>query len=421
VARRHLTLLTLMLTGSALSGAVHADPLTLDEAALDGERLEPGLYPSAPMPEGFAVPPEPAHPPVEIDWSLGLKGSYTASTSGNSLVTTLTPAFTATHQGVRTDLVLDGSADLTRGTDGTLGVTAADLDLSATTMLDRDTRLTGTASIGLTQDLPGTPGLNPVITAPAAVYSSSLGGGLTRRFGQFNIGVTGNLERMLYGPTTRTDTGVTDNSGENVWQGDTTLRLGLEATPFIEVFGEASLGRDWFDQASAAGIRSDATSRALRAGIVGNWNGIWSASASLGLGQHDFDDASLSDITTRLYDASLTYTPDSTVSLSASLSTEVTPTGADATGTARVAHTVAASASYTVNSWLRLRASANWSQSLLEGSGESENRHGLGAGADYKINSRTALSADYGYAHSDNSATGTLDSHTVSLGVTVKR
>lgn len=421
MTRRTWTLASLILAGSTLAGPVLAEPLIIDEAALDAERLAPGLYPSAPMPEGFEVPPEPSHPPVEIDWSIGLKGSFTSASDGNVFITTLNPAFSASHQGVRTDLKLDGSAVVARAGDGGMGVTSLDLDFGTETRLDRDTTVTGTASLGLSQDLPATPGLSPLITSPAAVVTGSLGGGLDRRFGQFNLGIKGSLERTLYGPTTRTDTGVTDNSSQNVWQADTSLRLGLQATPIFEVFGEASLGRDWFDSAPISGNKADATSRALRAGIAADWNGIWSASASVGIGHHDFDAAGLGDITTRLYDASLTYSPDSTINLKAALSTTVTPTGSDTAGTAKVAHVASADLDYTVNSWLRLRASADWGYSWLEGSSETERSHGLGAGADYKLNSHTAVSADYGYAHRDNSTSGVFDSHTVSLGVTVKR
>ena len=421
MTRRTWTLLSLLLAGSTLAGPVLAEPLIIDEAALDSERLAPNLYPSAPMPEGFAAPAEPVHPAVEIDWSIGLKGSFTSASDGNVFVTTLNPAFSATHQGVRTDLVLDGSAAIARASDGNMGLTTLDLDFGVETMLDRDTTVAGNASLGLSQDLPATPGLSPLVTGPAAAVTGSVGGGIERRFGQFTLGLNGDLARTLYGPTTRTDTGVTDNSSQNVWEADTSLRLGLQATPILEVFGEASLGRDWFDHAPASGIKADATSRALRAGLAGEWNGVWSASASIGIGYHDFDAASLDDITTRLYDASLTYSPDSTVNLTAALSTTVTPTGSDTTGTARVAHVASADLAYTVNSWLRLRASADWGYSWLEGSSETERGHGLGAGADYRFNSRTAVSADYGYVHRDNSASGLFDSHTVSLGVTVKR
>lgn len=421
VIRRQLTLLTVLLASSAPAGLALADPLGPDEAKLDSERLTPGLYPAAPVPQAFAVPAEPGTPPVELDWSVGLKGSYTTSSAGDSFVTVLTPRVTATHQGVRTDLTATGSATLARQGDVSITASALSLDLDAQTRLDRDTTISGHAGLDLTQDLPGLPGSNPLVTTPPQVLTGAIDGAIERRFGRFNLGLEGSVARTLYGPTTRTDTGVTDNSSQNVWEGDTSLRLGLQATPILEVFGEASLGRDWFDHTPTGGVSSNATSRALRAGIAGDWNGVWSANASLGVGLHDFDNAGFNDITTRLYDASLTYTPDETLKLSATLETKVTPTGADTPGTARVAHVATADVDYTVNSWLRLRASADWGYSWLEGSNETERSHGLGAGADYKLNSHAIVSADYGYAHRDNSNSGVFDSHTVSLGVTIKR
>lgn len=409
-----VTLAALLAAGTAL-----ADP---PGPASDGERLRPGLYPAAPVPEGFGVPAEPGHPPFDIDWSIGLKGTLTGSTDGSSFVTTLTPQFTAIHEGRRTDLAIEGQADLARPQDGRIEVPALRLGLSSTTALDRRTRLSGRAALELSRQLPGTPGLDPRIIEPPHILTGAIGAGIERRFGRFNLGVNGDLSRTAYGPTTRTDSGLTDNSDQNVWSGEARLRLGYQATPILEVFGEAALGRDWLDRpAPGLGLRTDATGRALRAGLAGKWNGILSASASIGVGQHDFDAPGIADITTRLYDARVTFTPDPTLNLTAALSTGIEPTGADSAGTARVSHRAVAEIDYTVNSWLRLRASADWGHSTLEGSDETERRHGFGAGADYRLGKHTALAADYRYGHSDNSRRGVFDAHTVSLGITLRR
>lgn len=421
MARRQHIVLSFVLTSTVLATAAFAQPLIIDETTIAEDRLAPGIYPAAPMPEGFSQPPEPAHPSFELDWSVGLKGSFTSASDGNAFITTLKPAFTATHQGVRTDLVVDGNATLARSGDGEMGLTALGLGFKAETLLDAETRLNGAATLAFSQDLAATPGLSPLIISPAASLNGAISGGVERQLGLVNLAAKGSLSRTIYGTTTRTDTGVTNNSHQNVWEADASLRMGLQATPIIEVFGEASLGRDWFDTAAVGGVKADATSRALRAGLAGQWNGIVSASASVGIGQHDFDAPGLGDVITRLYDASLTYSPDSTLNMTAALSTTVSPTGSDSAGTARVAHLAAANIDYTINSWLRMRAAANWGYSWLEGSSETERSHGLAAGADYKLNSRAVVSADYGYVHRDNSASGTFDSHTISLGVTVKR
>lgn len=419
LARQHLTLLVVLLGSTMLMPAAAADPLGPDGNKLGNERLRPGVYPGAPVVDG---PIEPTSPPFVLDWSVGLKGTYTSDTTGSGFVTTLNPAFSAEHAGVRTDLRLDGQAELARTGDGRLALPSLELGASTTTRLDRDTNLTGRADLSITQDLRLTPGSNPQVLEAPQVINGSAEIGVDRSFGRFNVEATASLGRTAYGDSLRSDTGRTSNSARNVWEGDTRLRLGLQVTPILEVFGEAGLGRDWFDQQSpTSGLKSDATSTSLRAGIAGEWNGIWAASASVGLGHHDFDAAGLNDFATRLYDARVSFTPDPTIDLTASLSTRVTPTGADAVGAARVQHRAETELGYIVNSWLRLRASADWSQTNWEGSGQTEHRHGFGAGADYRFNARTALSADYGYAQRDNSATGQVESHTVSVGVTLRR
>ena len=423
VTGRDLTVMLALLAGLLQSGAANAESFGPDASKPDADRLQPGLYPASP---GLPAPQEePLHLPFHLDWSIGLKGSYTSSsTDGGSFLTTLNPAFAARHDGQRMDLVVDGDAELARPWDGsgTIAPTALRLGLSATMPLDSTTQLNGSAALNFSQSLAGTPGLNPAVDVPPQMVSGSVGLGLDRSFGKFNLGLKGSLARSVYGATLRTDTGLTDNSDQNLWAGDASLRAGLQVTPIIEVFAEGSLGRDVFDMTSSTlGVSTNATSTALRGGVAGSWNGVWRASASLGVGQYDFDDISLGDVTTRLYDASLTYSPDPTVNLTASLSTSIEPTGADANGTARVAHVAAANVDYAVNSWLRLRASADWGLSLLEGSGETQRRHGVGAGADYALNRQTALSADYAYAHRDNSIGGPLDTHTLSVGITLRR
>lgn len=416
MARRHLTLLTL-LTAAALTGTALADPAPRDD------RLRPGVYPAAPVPEEFAVPAEPGHPPFDLDWSIGLKGTYTAANTGNSFVSTLNPRFTATHDGLRANVVIDGAAEIARPWDaqGDVEVPSLRLGIAVTAPIDSTTTASANAAIALNQELRTAPGLDPVITLPPQVLSGTVGAGVDRSFGRFSLAARGTVDRTLYGPTTRRDTGVTDNSSQNLWELDSSLRVGFQATPIFEVFAETTLGRDYFDQPNTFGVRSDATDVALRGGVAGEWNSVLSASASAGYGYHNFDDTSLGDVATQLYDASVTYRPDETISIAARLNTSIDPVGADARGTARVSNTARADVNYVVNSWLRLRASADWGYSVLTGSTETEQRHGAGAGADYKFNSRTALSADYGYYHRDSTVTGTVDSHTVSLGLTLQR
>jgi hypothetical protein len=394
---------------------------TVSDPALANARLRSGVYPAQPVPPEFAVGPE-TNQTAPLDWSVGLRGTYLNSNGEGSFVTHLLPRFSYTQAGGIATIVVDGSADIAKTGGQDLPTLASGiLSISGSAPIDAVTTASASATLGLTQDLPGTAGLSPAIITPPQVFTGGAEVSITRQFGQFNLGLGAGVQRTTYGPTDRTDTGLTDNSEQNYWAASANLRLGYQITPIFEVFGEGEVQRDIFDlQTASLGVYPNATNRSLRAGIAGKWNSIWSASASVGVGERIFDEATLGAIRAQLYGAEITYTPDSTVRLTAGLETALAPAGADNPGNARIQYTATANAEYTVNTWLRLRASANWSNSELVGTGTTERRIGLGAGADYVFNAHTSLNADYGYGNTDNS-NGNTQTHQVSLGVTIAR
>lgn len=416
------TRVVVALATTCLCAPVLAQPFGADGSGADNERLRPGIYPAAPVLDDYGVPVEPHHPPFDIDWSVGLRGTLTQSTSGQSFVTRLTPQFSALYDGSLADITANGSAEVAKASgQDNVTITNMRLGLSADMALDTVTRLSGNAAFSLSKDLPGSLDLNPQLVVPPLVMSGSLGVGIDRQFGLFNVGVDAEAARTNYGASTRRDTGQTDNADQNRWTASGNLRVGYQITPIFEVFTQAGMTRDFFDVAGANGDKADATNRTLRAGVSGSWNNILAASVSAGVGQRIFHAGNVGDVTTQLYGASLSFTPDPTVRMTASLETTLEPAGPDNAGTARIQNTALANLDYTVNSWLRLRASADWSTSQFVGSSETENRYGLGAGADYSVNAHTALNADYGYGRRDNSSRGQSDSHQVSLGITLSR
>ena len=73
---------------------------------------------------------------------------------------------------------------------------------------------------------------------------------------------------------------------------------------------------------------------------------------------------------------------------------------------------------YTVNPWLKLRASAGWSHSVLVGTTDTEDAWDAGAGADYLINEFTSVTADYNFTRSVATPDPAEDTHRVTLGIT---
>jgi len=392
-----------------------------DGSGASNERLRPNVYPAEPVLPSGAVPAEPSFPFFAVDWATTLRGTYTNSTDEETSDIRFVPSFVLEHEGSRSQLGGSGEIELSRPSDTQeVDVSGLRLNLEGGYALDSVTALTGVADLSFTQEPASTPGIANTIAQPAATLVGSIEGGATRQFGRFNIGVTGAVARYLYGPTELVDGTVEDNDEDNYWTLDGGLRLGFQVTPIFEVFGEGTLGRDLFARQSGV-PRRDATDSSASVGVVARWNETLEASASTGLALRRFDDETLEEVTAQLFEAAVTYRPDSTWRLTGTLATDVQPSGPDNSGSTRVQYSADADLGYTVNSWLALRALAGWHTARFEGSAETETGYGLGAGADYRVNAHTLVSADYGYARTDNSANGLDRGHQLSLGVTLRR
>lgn len=401
-----------------------AQPLDLtgDGTQTDNDRLVPGRYPADPVLSSSAGLREPYNSAFDLDWSLALRGTYTKASNGERFDIGLVPSLSIDQAGSRSTLSARASADVTRPNAGAIDVSA--LRLSGTTgyALDRDTTLTAGGRFALTREVAGTPG---VATAIAVAPQQITGGadlGIERQFGKVNLGITASADRYTYGATTLTSGAVVDNADENVWALQAGLRAGFQVTPIFEVFGQAGLGRNVFDRPSAAlGLKPDATTASLEAGLTGRWSDVLEATASTGVTLRRFDAARLGEVTAQTYDAQIRFQPDPTLRLTTGLATTVAPPGPDGTGTTRIGYGANAEIAYTVNSWLALWALADWSRTSFVGSAATESGYGWGAGGAYTLNAHTALTADYNYDQSETSASGVQDAHQVTLGVTLAR
>ncbi|WEK04780.1 MAG: outer membrane beta-barrel protein [Candidatus Devosia phytovorans] len=394
-----------------------------DGSKTDNARLLPDVYPGDPVLVDGSAGGEPYDPFLDVDWSVALRGTYTKGTDGERFDTYLVPSVSLEHTGTRSALRFDGSAEVVRPDEGNeIDISALRLGLDTAYQLDSATRITGSGNLSVTRAVPGTPGLASDVVEASRTVSGGGTVGITREFGKFNLSLTGGAQRTTYGPTTYADGLVRDNSVDDYWALDSGLRVGFQVTPIFEVFGQATVGRDMFDNDSPSlGVSMDAADYTLRAGVTGRWNEVLEVTGSAGLGLRKFDVADLGEVVTQLYDAQLIYTPDPTWRFTAGFATTVTPPGPTGSGVVRVDHTATAEVGYTVNSWLALRALADWNMARFEGSDNEETGHGFALGADYTVNAHTAVSADYGYDYSDSTSYGVQDAHRVTMGVTIAR
>jgi len=399
-----------------------ADVTPGKDGALENARLRPGVFPEAPVLTSGAIIAEPYNPFFDVDWSTSLRGTYTNADSGDRFDVRLVPTVTLDHQGRRSAISVTGSATIAKPQDAQIDISGLRLGLSSSYLLDRSTEATLDVDFTVNQDLPGTRGVSDSIADSAETRIGNVEFGVTHQFGKFNLGATGSIARATYGDSRLNNGALIDNSDQDVWSLDSGLRLGFQATPILEVFGQAGIGRDQFDRASSTLlIKTDATDASLEAGVTGRWWGTLEATASTGLGLRRFDEDSLGEFETQLYDASISYTPDETLRLRASLETIIAPPGPNNPGTTRVEYAATADVEYTVNSLVTLRASIDWNAIRFTGSEERERGYGFGVGADYNLGPHTVLTADYGFDHSNNTIDGTDDTHRVTAGVTVSR
>ena len=421
--RRPVLLATLAL--GLCSGTVQGAPDTLTTDVSDVSNSDVanpdslrGSFETAPP--VFNVPtPQPSAPPSKTDLSVGLRGSYVRDRDGTHLETIIAPAISMTRQGRRSSLDFDADAELIKRSDDEWRVGALRLTAARGYALDQWTAASGTAELEYSQPGRSDLGVESNVAVPASSISGALGGEVVRKSGHFIFTTSGSAGRTTYGQTTLLDGTTEDNTASNVTALAGRLRVGFELTPKLTLFTEAGRTYDYYDAPSEAlGYKLDGTTDVLRAGASARLGHFVTAEGSVGVGLRRYTLTDLPEVKSNLYSAEVTYQPDETFSLTAAYDTTLGAPEADSVGTARIERAASGEARYTVNSWLALRASANWSSAETVGSAdEKDDRSGVGVGADYTINSHAALTADYSFMRATISPDPTENIHRITLGL----
>jgi hypothetical protein len=377
-----------------------------------------------------AAPDQPSWTPVAdgdapfyaVDWSVGLRGAYVEDSSGSRFETLLLPSATLTHTGDRLSFSSGASAEISRTGDGAPSVDTLRLKAGNTLSFNPDSSLATNANLAMTRENPHNPDVAANVAETPVEVSGTVDGTFTRKFGRFNLALRGNAERDVFGPTTFTDSSTEDNAPQNNTEARGGLRVGYALTPILEPFIDAGVARSVFDAPSTSlGVKLDGNTYTVKAGVSAKWDTLLEAEASIGLGLERFDDATLADVRATLYDASLTYRPSDTLTVSGDFSTSIGAPGPNGGGSAKIDYGATAKADYKVNEWLNWRASAAWHSASYAQSSTADNGYDLGVGADYSLSKHAKLSADYDFSHSEITPNPATDSHTVTLGMTLQK
>jgi len=367
--------------------------------------------------------PEHMKPFYDLDWSLGLRGSYSRdSVTGDHYKTEALPSVTLTHTGDLLSYHASADADVSRTDSGAINIDQARLSAGTALQFDPKTSLTTNATSAITQEDPNAPDVASDTIATPVEYSGTADSTWTQSIGRINVSLTGNAGREVFGPTTLTGGVIQDNASQNNTYGGTGLRLGFQLTPVLEPFVSGNITRTVFDQPSPSlSTKLDGNLYTLMAGISAKWDDRLTASVSAGIAKEHFDDGTLADVNATLYDASLTYKPTDVLTLNGAFTTTLGAPGPTGSGTAKIDYEATANATYLVNDWLQWRGTAGWHNATYADSSGTDTGYTFGVGADYLINTHAKLSADYGFEHAEVTPNPVADIHTVTLGVTFQK
>lgn len=406
---------------AALSGAAtHACAGSLSSSGDGSGTDNPALLdPGFSCANCLSSPPSlPDDLPFDIDWGLTLRGAYVAGSLGNRYETSATPMVTLVHTGLRSSLSLSAGAEIARSSIEPWRLAAMRVGIAAGYRLDTITAIAASANLSLSRASVSDPGNDAGTILAPAILAGDASVSVTRDIGWFEVTPRALVSRTLYGPTTLAGPLVVDNTWQSNVASGAGVRVAARVTPVLGVFADGEVRHQIHDAPSPTLlVPLNHTEYTIKAGVFADVGDLFEGEASVGYGLVRYT-SGLPAFSGLLYDASLTYRPDETVTLAASFGTALSPPGSGG-GTGRIAYTAGADARYEVNPWLAVRASLDWSQTTLVGTGTTERGYGAGVGLDYSVTDQTTVTADYSYSYALVPPGAPTSDHRVTLGLSV--
>lgn len=378
---------------------------------------------AAPAPYRQAYPAEPAQfPGLEADWSVTLRGTYNTGSNGQRFGIAILPEASVTRQLNAGNVVFSGNANLSKEGGDVFRLSSGTLDFTGEHMLNRQTEISGGASVSIDQASPYDLDADTGIAEQPLIVTGSADVAVTRRSGRFGFEGRGEVERVVYGETQLTSGGTDLNGDRNRVSVTGTGRVSYALSGRTNAFVEASAERSLYDMASAsAGVALNSWTYAVRAGVTGNWDNVVVAEFSAGYGLRRFDSALLSDAPAALVNATLTYRPNAPVELSALFGTEFSAPASSTGATAQIDYSASSVARYLINDRTAVRANIGGTWTRYSDTTDQSAVYTAGLGADFTLNAHTVLSADYEYGLREATGSALRDNHKVSVGMTYSR
>lgn len=362
-------------------------------------------------PAGEMSPPRSA--PYDLTWSVtkSLSGEYEAGSEPRYLAS-LRPQLDFERDGNPGSLSGGVGADFRYLANDSAYFSSFGADLEGSFDLSSTSSLFASGDLGISVPDPDDTG-QPANTAVFPItVEGEVAAGWRQRFGRISTELRAGAGRVVTSNTVLDDSTVIDNAElrRTGWGGG--ARIGVEVTPIWGVFVDAGARREVYDAPSTGlGVPFDNTTYRAEVGVAFERDETLSGEVSFGGLRRGFDDGTLTDVTTYVADAGLEWSPNRRTALSATLSTDVTPT-TEPGATTEVSRSASIEASYDASDVMRLRGSVSAELDTFSGVPEQTSTTSVGLGVDYVVNRFTSLFATL----TGTSVTDTTDGNSQSLG-----
>src|SRR3569623_872823 len=351
---------------------------------------------AAPTMAQEAAADDPAGPLIDLNWSLGLRGSYTNDSAAGSLFEgEVAPEVSLPRHYLGGDASIGAGGAVSVDQNKNIRITDTHANAASSFTLDEFTQLKGAIDLSTVVRSPFDTSLPANTAIPPRDSTGTVTGSAERKLGQFDF--TGTLvgTRFIAGPTTLDAASPVDNDDQSYWLGSATLRTGFEFTPKISLFVEGNDAITRYDAPNPGlGIFLNNQTLTLRGGVSYTQPGTFVAEASVGRGFINYADPSLTARQAWVTNGTLTFTPDETVELVGALDTSIGPSATDA-GDTDVGYTLSGSAKYLVNPWLPQRGTASFDHIITLGSNDTDDTVSAGTGLEFANTKHSTWSVDY--------------------------
>jgi hypothetical protein len=209
---------------------------------------------------------------------------------------------------------------------------SAGINASLEVPLGKDYVARGTFGYSLTPESPSSPGFIAGTVGEPLTQSITGSLGIEKQAGKLRLGLTGNVERDVYGDAKLVGGGTVSQHERDSTLVSATLRAGYEVSPALVPFVEGEIGRRYYDlTADSAGFRRSADRIGIRAGVALDFGEKLRGELSAGYLREKADDPRLPAIAGPSINTALNWSPvrGTTVALNSSTIVEGTTTSGD--------------------------------------------------------------------------------------------